>query len=130
MPTHARVQVAQDGGRHVGRLRAGPSDPRAPVRVWTRTVECLVAELATGQGARPRETGDHMVATAYRVRQLTTLELLMHQKLDHHLGRKSLFCHDPGLLVPPFGEHQPAPRVPGNVKNAKAVKTAARVGKT
>jgi len=70
-------------------------------------VECLVAELATGQGARLRETGDHMVATAYRVRQLTTLELLMHQKVDHHLGRKSLFAMIQGSLFHQLGNINP-----------------------
>jgi len=46
---HARVQVLQDGGRDPGGLGARASDPQAPVQIWARLVEPLVAEEAVGE---------------------------------------------------------------------------------
>ena len=52
MPAHARVQDLQDGGRDPGGLGGRASDPQAPVQIWTRLVELLVAEETVGYGAR------------------------------------------------------------------------------
>src|SRR4029077_4511040 len=52
MPPHARVQVLQGGGADAGQIGARASDPQAPVQIWTRLVEPMVAEETMGCGAR------------------------------------------------------------------------------
>ena len=39
VPTNARLQVLQDGGRHSG---AHASDMQVPIQIWTRLVESPV----------------------------------------------------------------------------------------